>query len=254
MIASGNGGIQNTRVPFRGRVVVSLVCAVLLANGVGADHALAGPGGGGGGGTVEFAWGGVFTDLYDGIKGNQGIRTNPPTIQLLSYVHGAQVIMPGSIDWVAIGTVKGKGAGGCTTHYDPGANWSGYVDREIDGVYWCANFNAEQYVAGDNPSFQILYTNTCGTTNHWVLAFGGITQFCFSNGFTQGIGLYAMIENDNGVASRDIDVKYTNLMKNLPGSGTWSNLGDTRPGHADQDYVFTYVSTTAFNVYLPPLN
>lgn len=238
---------------MRRRRVVAVLCAALSANGLGASGALAGPPGGGGGATVEFAYGMVNTDLYDGIKGNMGIRTNPSTVLGLSFVHGAQVIMPGLEDFVAIGTVKGKGAAGCTDHYDPGANWSGYWDRQISLVYSCGNFNPAQYVAGNNPSFQILYRQ-CGLTNKWVLDFEGVTHNCTSNGYSQGVLMDAMLENDNGTVDHNLDVKYTNLMKNHPGSQTWSNLGDTRPGHADPSYTYQYVSTTAFNVYLAPLD
>jgi hypothetical protein len=57
----------------------------------------------------------------------------------------------------------------------------------------------------------------------------------------------------SGTVDRNIDVKYTNLMKNHPGSTTWSNLGDTRPGYADPNCTYQYVSNSAFNVFLAPL-
>lgn len=222
------------------------------ASAAGPSVALADPGSGSGG-VVEFAWGQRDTDLYDGIKGNQGVRTNPGTVLGQAFVHGAQVIMPGLGDFVAIGTVKGNGAGGCVTHYDPGANWSGYWDRKINGVYGCANFFERWFVAGDNPSFQLLYTS-CSGINRWKLDFFGGTRNCTSNGYSQGVIIVGMLENNGSTNDHNLDVKYTNMMKNHPGSTTWSNMGDTSPGHAADWYTYQYVSTTAFNLFLAPLD
>ncbi|HET7181099.1 MAG TPA: hypothetical protein VFI15_02600 [Candidatus Limnocylindrales bacterium] len=231
---------------------IAPICALLVAAAIWPTAIVAGPGTGNGG-IVDFAWGQVDTDLYDGIKGNQSIRTNPATLIGQSFVHGAQVIMPGLVDFVAVGTVKGKGAAGCTSHYDPHANWSGYFDGKLNGVYFCGNFFDSFYVTGDNPSFQILYTS-CNGTNQWKLDFAGGTRHCTNNGHSQGVIINGMMENDGNTTDHNLDVKYTNMMKNHPGSTTWSNMGDTRPGNADPFYTYQYVSTTAFNLYLAPLD
>jgi hypothetical protein len=220
--------------------------SVVLASLVGANVAMAN----------EFAFGRVASDLYDGISGNMGIRTDPATVLGDAYVHFAQMQVPGGVDFIGLGTVKGAGTTGgtvnCSSHYG-GAHWTGYYDYVVNGVYACQNFSTSAWVTGDNPSFQILYT-TCPTIGtRWVLTFAGAQRTCIYNGNTQGPKIVAGLETLT-TADRNIDVKYTNLKKNLPGSSTWSNMGDTRPGYTDPNYAYTYVSTSAFNVFLPPLN
>jgi len=225
-----------------GRALTSVVLACFL----GANVAMA---------AHPFAYGAVQSDLYDGISGNMGIRTDPTTVLGDAYVHPVQMILPGT-DFIAIGTVKGMGTTGgtvnCSSHYS-GSHWSGYYDSSINGVYLCQNFSTNAWVAGSNPSFQILYT-TCPTIGaRWVLTFAGAQRTCIYQGNTQGPAILAGLETFSGT-NRNIDVKYTNLKKNLPGSSTWSNMGDTRPGHADLNYTYQYVSTSAFNVFLAPLD
>lgn len=207
----------------------------------------------------EVAYGAVNTDLYDGIKGNAGIRTDPTSVAGIAYIHTAQVSMPNSDDFVGIGTYKGSGTGpghshDCGNHYDPGANWSGFYDFELNLVYGCYEFGANQWLSGDNPTFEIQYTYCPTIGNRWVMKFAGTQRGCMSMGNTQGDSILAGLEA-YGTIDRNIDVRYTNLKKNHPGSTTWSDIGDTRAArHVDPNYVYAYISNTAFDVYLPPLD
>ncbi len=209
----------------------------------------------------EMAVGIVTGDLYDGIKGNMGIRTDPNTTNNVTYVHLVQVVLPGNVDFIAVGTVKGEGthiagASNCADHYDPGANWSGYVEKDISGVYICTNSNDNFFFAGDNPTFEIQY-KTCQASglSRWVVTFNGIVRSCIYSGNTQGTYLAAGLEVDNSLVDKNIDVKFTNLKKNHPGSTTWSDLGSTNAAkRIDNYYSYTDLGSTAFNVFLAPLD
>lgn len=168
----------------------------------------------------EFAVGVLDSQTYDGFQGNQGIRTDPAAVQGIAYVHIAQVIMAGPTDFVAIGTVKGEGTSGgavnCVDHYEP-ANWSGYYDRVINGVYTCSNFSTKAYLAGSHPSFKIqwAFCQAVGA-NRWLMTFASAQRTCIF-GPSSGVALVAGLETF-GTVDRNIDVKWTNMKKNLTGT------------------------------------
>lgn len=67
--------------------------------------------------------------------------------------------------------------------------------------------------------------------------------------------MLAALETTSGTTDRNIDVKYSSLQLSLTGSSTWADFGNSGgAAHADPNYTYAYVSNTAFNVYLAPLN
>lgn len=191
----------------------------------------------------------------DEIKGNMGIRTDPATVSGVGYVHPVQLDV-GSLggDVVAIGTANGNGAGQyCEDDYDSG--WTVYVDAVIGGVYTCVDYSHDAYGVGDNPSFQIQYKYcTAVHANRWVMTFGGVQRTCIYSGSDGGRYAGAGLETTGAsTTDRNIDVKYTNMMKSLKGSSSESAL-DANDVVLDPAYDYDNVSATSFNTYLPPLN
>lgn len=194
--------------------------------------------------------------IFDGLKGNMGIRTDPATVVGVGYVHITQADT-GSTggDFVAIGTANGLGVSSCANDYD--AKWTGYYDRIIGGSYFCDDFSLDAYAAGSNPTFQIYYSFCqAANANRWVMTFNGVQRTCMNAGTTGAQALNIGLETTGGsTTDRNIDVKYTNLKKNLTGSTTWSDLGN--PGASlviDPNYSYQFVSNTAQNFYLAPLD
>jgi hypothetical protein len=202
---------------------------------------------------AEWCTGYMPSQTNVGIRGNQGIRTSIPTINGVSDVHTAQVTIDANThDFVAIGTVQGKGAGAnpaCTSHYDPGADWTGFYDYQINGIYGCVNFCPNCYHINYAPSFVILYTSCPGIGNRWVMTFAGSQRGCIV-GPSNGIQIVAGIET-NTLTDRNIDASWTSMQANH-GVG-WVNVGNTAPGYADSNYTYQYVSNSAWNTFLAPL-
>lgn len=199
--------------------------------------------------------------IYDGLKGNEAMRTDWATVTGVGYVHPAQAdIGPAGGDFVAIGTTKGVETGqsgaDCPADYDP--KWDGYWDYMIGGAYVCHVFAADAYAFGSNPSFEISY-GWCSTlgANTWRLYFGGTLRKCVPSSSVGATTLVIGLETVNaGSTDYNIDVKYTNLKKNLTGSTTWSNYGNPGAGgeYWDDNYLGEIVSDTAENFFLPPLD
>jgi len=196
----------------------------------------------------------------DGVKGNQGIRTDPPTVAGIGFVHAAWIDTGGpSGDFVSIGTSNGAGAQGspgqstCADDYDP--RWTIYADGQTGGLYWCTSYTQDAYTTGVNPTFQIYY-DFCSPSgpNAWVLTFAGTQRKCATNSGSGGSRASVGLETAGGsTVDRNIDVKYTNLQVNLTGSTTWINFSQSGV-HVDPSYSLTVVSATAVNAYLAPLN
>jgi hypothetical protein len=194
------------------------------------------------------------TAQLDGFKGRQGIRTDPATVTGIGYVHPTQMDI-GSVGaaFVAIGTAKGVGVDDCANDYD--ALWTVYIDGEIGGTYFCEDVDVDAYGSGTNPAFNISY-EFCPSVlaNRWLLSFGGVLWSCKSAGATGATRAIGMIETTGSSSTdRNIDVKYTNLQLNNISSNTWNNFGNAASSVAP-NYSFANVSTTAFNVFLAPLD
>lgn len=202
----------------------------------------------------ESAAAGVYGG-YDLFSGNQGIRTNPSTVTGFAFVHPVQAQTP-SLAFVAIGTVKGKGNdGGCDDHYSPTANWSGYWDRLYQGVYACDNFSPNAWSTGSNPSFKIEYT-LCAPLGfqRWVMTFSGSLRVCIYMPWTSADSITAGLETvQSNTIDRNIDVAYTNLRKGYP-CCTGTDPFGTPIHNESPSYVYHLTSTTAFEVYLAPLD
>lgn len=231
------------------RVVSSLVAAmvaVLLVSGpVLAEFAVA----------IQAASGGTS---FDGLKGNQNIRTDLATITGSAWVHPTQVdVGSAGGDFVAIGTYKGLGPDLCLDDYD--ARWSAYVDYKIGGVYHCQTFLVDYYGIGANPTFQIAwgFCSPSGPTS-WVMTWSGVQRKCISSANSSGSRVIAGLETTlaSGTTDRNIDVQYTNLKKNYAGASTWFDFGGCPgpPSFADPNYSLQNVSNTACNTYLAPLD
>jgi hypothetical protein len=191
---------------------------------------------------------------FDGLRGNQGIRTDPATVQGVGFVHTAQLDV-GAVggDFVAIGTANGLGTSFCEDDYDP--RWTVFHDRVIGAVYACVDHTLDTYTTGDNPSFEILYKFcVAAQANRWVLTLGGVQRTCISSASTGGTRMIGMLETTGGSATdRNIDVKWTNMNRNTVGFSTWTAFG-TPSSFVAPSYSYQFVSTTAFNTYLAPLN
>lgn len=191
----------------------------------------------------------------DGFKGRQGIRTDPATVTGIGYIHPTQMDVGSAGNaFVAIGTAKGVGVDNCANDYD--ALWTVYVDGIIGGVYFCEDVNVDAYGAGTNPAFNIEY-GFCPSVsaNRWLLSFGGVLWRCKDSGAVGAVSGKAGLETTGGSnVDRNIDVKYTNLQRNMQGSTSWLNLGPFNESFAAPNYTYQFVSNTAFNVFLAPLN
>lgn len=202
----------------------------------------------------------AITNGIDGLKGVQGIRTDPATVNGVGYVHPTQIDTgPLSGDFVAIGTANGLGAPGdpgqpsCADDYDP--KWTIYADGETGGLYWCHDYTQDAYTTGATPSFQIYY-DFCSPSGPaaWVLTFSAVQRRCVQDGTTQGSAASVALETTgSSLIDRNIDVMYTGLRINTSGSTTWQTFSPNNTVAAP-DYTVQIVSTTAVNAYLAPLN
>lgn len=209
--------------------------------------------------TSEFAvsWTLAPGPVYDGLKGNMNIRTDPATVANVAYVHPTQVDV-GSVggDFIAIGTANGVGVDHCANDYDPA--WSGYYDGTLGELYFCYDFDLDAYHVGSNPTFKIYYETgaLCGG-NRWILQLNGITRACLTGYPASGQGLYVGLEtasNPFNPTDRNIDVKYTNLKRNQTNGTDWRDLGTQPQWNIWPNYSATLVSGTAQNFYLAPLD
>lgn len=195
---------------------------------------------------------------FDGFKGNQGIRTDPATVTGVGYVHPVQMdIGSAGAASLAVGTYNGMGTSGhaqdCTNSYN--VFWSVYVDGEIAGTYFCETIQADAYLAGSSPTFKIEY-GFCPSesANRWLLYFGGSLRRCKSSGATGATIIGAALETaGSSTVDRNIDVRYKNLEFNLVGFTPWASA-DIQGHFESPNYSFTYVSATAFDVFLAPLD
>lgn len=195
----------------------------------------------------------------DGFKGNQGIRTNPSTVNGVGFVHPNQIDI-GSLGggFVAVGTYNGRGTTGgspdCPNDYD--ARWSIYTDGIIGGVYWCNKESDDAFGIGANPAFVIEW-GWCPSVsaNRWLLYMGGTLWRCKDAPQESGIAAVSGLETTPTTVTADynIDAKYVNLKRNQTGSSTWISLNQNDPD-ADPNYLFTPVDSETFNVYLAPLD
>lgn len=194
----------------------------------------------------------------DGVRGQQGIRTNPGTVSGVSYVHQTQLDIGSSgASFVAVGTYNGQGTSGgstnCPNDYD--LDWNIYVDGVLDGVYFCDRVKQDAYTKNVSPSFRIVRGACIGHDGErWLMYFDGTLWRCLESGASGAVLAVAGIETltDSG-NDHNIDVKYTSLDVRFKATSTWEsfNKNDKR---ADPNYSFTAVSSTAFNTYLSPLD
>ena len=192
--------------------------------------------------------------IYDGITGNQGIRTDPATVVGVGYVHIVQAdVGAGGGDFVAIGTANGVGAGDfCADDYDP--KWTIYVDRVIGGAYQCYDYTQDAYGAGANPTFEIRYKYCVAVHgNRWVLTFAGVQRTCIYSASTGATRVLAGLETTGDqVTDRNIDVRYTNMLRHDVG-GLWVNM-NANEEREDPSYRTDRPNSTQFDNYLPPLD
>lgn len=92
---SGHHGKRLTRLAFAARLFAAPVLLVVAAH---STHA------------ATFGFHYKSGSNFDGIKGSQQIRTDPPTILGIGYVHATQALRsadPDDPDFVAVGTTIG---------------------------------------------------------------------------------------------------------------------------------------------------
>jgi hypothetical protein len=211
---------------------------------------------------AEWATGAQEASFFDGIQGNMQIRTDPVTVQGVSYGHPVFLShSAGDFDFVSIGTANGAGGGGpqgtCPDEYNPA--WSIYVDWFLGGSYGCLTAVSNIYWVGSNPSFEIAWTS-CAGYGRFVLSMGGVPRACllpwnpyWTAGYRVSFGLETA---PFGITSDyNLDVKYTNLRKNYTNLPGWYVLGNCEDFEVQNpDYQVRYVSSTACNTYWPPLD
>jgi hypothetical protein len=199
----------------------------------------------------------AVSPVYDGLRGNMNIRTDPATDPDVTYAHPTQVDVGSSGgDFIAIGTYNGAPFGNCSG--SPNPLWSGYYDGIIGGNYICGTFDSNAYGIGANPSFKIYYEagTLCGG-NRWILSLNGITRACLVTGNSSGQGLQLGLETASlppDPTDRNIDVKYTNLNRNQTNGTDWRVLGQPQLQNISCCYNASVVSDTAYNFYLAPLD
>lgn len=199
---------------------------------------------------------------YDGFRGNADIRTNPITVNGITFAHSTQMDT-GAVggEFVAIGTYKGEGAGvapdRCVDDYD-GA-WSIYTDGVLNSMYFCETEAEDQYVVGDNPSFAIIWGFCLSqSANRWLMYHDGGLWACYdATDFSRGAA--AVLETAGSPPSttdRNIDVKFTNLNVNRSNGGDWLVFGSIAAVDIilSPDYTYGWISNTAHNSFLAPLN
>ena len=187
----------------------------------------------------------------DGFEGNQGIRTDPATVNGIGYVHSSQMDIgdPGNM-FVAVGTAKGVGVDNCANDYD--SLWTVYEDGVIGGVYFCNDLDVDAYGANTSPSFSIT-RGACQGGQRWLMEFGGTRWDCIVSGVDGASRAIGLLETTGGsTTDRNIDVKFKNLATRDIGS-TWDVFG-TASTSVDPNYSVSVVSTLQFNVFLPPLD
>ena len=195
--------------------------------------------------------------IYDGLRGNQNIRTDPATVANIAYVHQTQVDLGDSTgDYVAIGTYNGLGPGACADSYN--ASWSVYSDGVIGGLYFCNTEQVNAYASGANPSFKVFY-GVCQLITRWGMVMGGVIWECRTSAYTAGDRVSAGLETLSDPANftdRNIDVKYTNMEMSLINMSGYIDFGGGVAccSYKDNFYSYSFVSNRAFNVYLAPLD
>lgn len=193
----------------------------------------------------------------DGLRGNQGIRTSPATVNGVGYNHITQMDVgsPGA-SFIAIGTYNGFGTSGhaadCPNDYDSG--WSGYYDGELAGVYFCYKFGDDNWGVGDAPAFRIERDCQLGPNVRWGVYFAGSQRSCLDSGASGATRAIAGIETQNSDSNdRNIDAKYTSVDVHFTGGSSWSSFSRNQ-AVVDPNYSLSDVSSTAFNTYLAPLD
>lgn len=195
--------------------------------------------------------------IYDGLRGNQNIRTDPATIVGIGYVHQTQVALGDMTgDFVAVGTYNGLAATGCANSSNP--SWSVYTDGVIGGQYFCNTEQVNAYARGANPSFQIYY-GVCQLINRWGMVMGGVVWECRTSAWSAGDRVSAGLEtlsNPANFTDRNIDVKYTNMQFSLINQTGYLDFGGGAAccSYKDDFYSYQFLNDRAFNVYLAPLD
>lgn len=205
---------------------------------------------------LEQAGGARVTASIDALSGNQGIRTDPATVQDVGYVHPTQIDTGAQGgDFVAVGTANGLGVSQCADDYDP--RWTIYADGETGGIYWCADYTQDAFGAGANPTFAIVY-QICPVGSgiaRWALKFNGTLWRCQSQGTSSGAVAAVFLETTGvGTVDRNIDVKYTNLKISLTGSAAYVNFDANAVVGPSPNYTVQFVNATSLNAYLAPLD
>jgi hypothetical protein len=93
----------------------------------------------------------------------------------------------------------------------------------------------------------------------WVLKLNGITRACIysiQSGAQRVIVGLETASNPFSTVDRNIDVKYTNLYRNQTNGTDWQVLGHPSASDfiVDPAYDYAWVSDTAQNFFLPPLD
>ncbi len=86
------------------------------------------------------------------------------------------------------------------------------------------------------------------------MSFGGTLWACYlgSSDFSRWAAALLETTPTNQTIDRNIDVKYTDLEVNRSGNSDWILFRPVQ-GTVDCCYDYEFVSNTAFNVFLPPL-
>lgn len=208
----------------------------------------------------EFAFGWVLagSPIYTGFLGTAELRTDPPTVSGVGYVHPVQMDI-GSLggDFVAVGTANGMGTNdgpvyNCANHYD--ARWDIYTDGVIGGIYECHDNQVNAFVAPSSQAFKIDWRFCTGDgANRWVMRWNSHDQLCLNSSSHAATWFGAGLETSGAsTTDRNIDVRYWTMQYLLSG-GSWANLGFVS-NNLDPSYSFSNPVTTNFNTYLAPLD
>jgi hypothetical protein len=196
------------------------------------------------------------SELLVGFRGSQKLVTGPSAITGVSFNRAAQVFFgtdPGTGEniFAAVGTARGIGTVGgdllnCDDDYSSG--FGGYTDGWRVGTgYFCEDLTAHIYRPPDNPAWRIEYDPICGASK-WYLKIGNASR-CYGGLPGTAINAKGMEEIAGTTTDVNLDTKYTDLMKRLPGLSTWQAWGTGIEQMSPSTYHTEHISNQAFNIW-----
>jgi len=203
----------------------------------------------------EFSYGYVNGQDPFGItayRGHQNVRTNPPLVAGLVYLHPMQAVFGGAGTFIAIGTYKGHAIPPeCPRHT---GNWMVYTDgTRPNGQYFC-QAQGITFSTGGDPELKLSRT-TCPGGIGWGAYVNGTRVDCRSayHGFANTLGAGLEIASGPHPISGhyNLDVRLTHQQEYSSVYGVWLDVGFNRR-RVHPGYNLDFVNPRQTKAYLPP--